>query len=360
MKVSVGQKLPNTSLTQMTSDGPRATKISELISGKKTIIVGMPGAFTRTCTTQHLPSLIRNSSAIFNKGIDYNAFPTLVIFALAGLRILPSAAIISNGILMIGYCNEPLTIIYSDLKKYKFKIKDTFLNEANLKNKKNFDKSIELKEVSFSYNNSKRKILNKINFILNKNEFIGIIGDTGSGKTTFVDILLGFLKPTEGKILIDSREQNLSSLNFLGKIGYLPQENFIINDTLEANIALNYNKDEINKKKIRDVLNFLELDNFVENLPKNIDTLIGENGVKLSGGQKQKVCLARLLYHNKEIIILDEATNALDKVSEKGVIASIKSLKNKTIIMISHDFENLKFCDKLYKLNNGKVELTNI
>jgi ABC-type bacteriocin/lantibiotic exporter with double-glycine peptidase domain len=325
---------------------------------KSSIIISSPRYFLELVLVIFLVAYL--SISIFNKGIDYNAFPTLVIFALAGLRILPSAAIISNGILMIGYCNEPLTIIYSDLKKYKFKIKDTFLNEANLKNKKNFDKSIELKEVSFSYNNSKRKILNKINFILNKNEFIGIIGDTGSGKTTFVDILLGFLKPTEGKILIDSREQNLSSLNFLGKIGYLPQENFIINDTLEANIALNYNKDEINKKKIRDVLNFLELDNFVENLPKNIDTLIGENGVKLSGGQRQKVCLARLLYHNKEIIILDEATNALDKVSEKGVIASIKSLKNKTIIMISHDFENLKFCDKLYKLNNGKVELTNI
>ena len=113
------------------------------------------------------------------------------------------------------------------------------------------------------------------------------------------------------------KNKKLSSLNFHGKVNYLPQENFIINDTLEANIALNYNKDEVDRKKIREVLKFLELDNFVENLPKTIDTLIGENGVKLSGGQRQKVCLARLLYHNKEIIILDEATNALDKVAEK-------------------------------------------
>jgi ATP-binding cassette, subfamily B, bacterial PglK len=325
---------------------------------KSSIIISSPRYFLELVLVIFLVTYL--SLSILSKGIDYNEFPTLVIFALAGLRILPSAAIISNGILMISYCNEALTIIYSDLKKYKLKMKDSFLNDENFKDNEDFNKSIELKEVSFSYNNAKKKILDKVNFVLNKNEFIGIIGNTGSGKTTFVDILLGFLKPTKGRILIDSKEQKVSSLNFHGKVGYLPQENFIINDTLEANIALNYNKDEVDRKKIREVLKFLELDNFVENLPKNIDTLIGENGVKLSGGQRQKVCLARLLYHNKEIIILDEATNALDKVAEKSVIESIKSLKNRTIIMISHDYENLKFCDKLYKLNNGKVELTNI
>ena len=135
----------------------------------------------------------------------------------------------------------------------------------------------------------------------------------------------------------------------------MPQENFIINDTLVTNITLNYKKEEIDKK-IQDILNSLELNNFVNTLPQNIDTLIGENGVKLSGGQRQKVCLARLLYYNKEILILDEATNALDKVSEMNVIKLLRSLKNKTIIMISHDFENLKFCNKLYKLSNGKVQ----
>ncbi len=107
-------------------------------------------------------------------------------------------------------------------------------------------------------------------------------------------------------------------------------------------------------------MSFLELNNFVENLPHNTDTLVGENGIKLSGGQRQKVCLARLLYHEKEILVLDEATNAIDKAAEKSIIQSMKLLKNKTIIIISHDYENLKFCDKLYKINNGKVESENI
>ncbi len=330
---------------------------------KSSIIISSPRYFLELVLVIFLVAYL--SINILNRGIDYNAFPTIVIFALAGLRILPSAAIISNGILMISYCNEALSIIYSDLKKYKIKKNDLiFDKQSSEKNsilkKINFENFIEFKDVSFSYNYSKKVILNKVNFKLSKNEFIGIIGNTGSGKTTFVDILLGFLKPTEGKILVDSKEQDSFSLNYLGKVGYLPQENFIINDTLEANIALDYDKKKIDQKKIKNVLSFLELNNFVENLPHNTDTLVGENGIKLSGGQRQKVCLARLLYHEKEILVLDEATNAIDKAAEKSIIQSMKLLKNKTIIIISHDYENLKFCDKLYKINNGKVESENI
>jgi ATP-binding cassette, subfamily B, bacterial PglK len=321
---------------------------------KSSIIISSPRYFLELVLVIFLVSYL--SLSVISKGIDSNIFPALVIFTLASLRVLPSAAIISNGILLIGYCNEALNIIYFDLKKYK---KENNLNFSDVKlkeNKKDSFNSIELKQVSFVYNNSKNKILDKVNFKLNKNEFIGIIGSTGSGKTTFIDILLGFIKQTEGKILINSREQESSSLISLEKVGYLPQENFVINDTIETNIALNYNKNEIDQKKISKILNLLELNSFVENLPHRINTLVGEYGIKLSGGQRQKVCLARLLYHDKDILILDEATNALDKNAERKVIQLIRSLKDKTIIMISHDYENLKYCDKLYKVNNGKVE----
>ncbi len=320
---------------------------------KSSIIISSPRYFLELVLVIFLVAYL--SISILSKGIDYNVFPALVVFALAGLRILPSAAIISNGILLIGYCNEGLNIIYDDIKKYKQKTNDNFFKEKFTENKIGLNNCIELEKVSFSYNNSKNKILDKVDFNLNKNEFIGIIGNTGSGKTTFIDILLGFLKPTEGKILIDKKVKDSSSLVYLGKVGYLPQENFIINDTIEANISLNYNKNDIDKKKINEILNLLELDNFVKKLPQNIDTLIGERGIKLSGGQRQKMCLARLLYHDKEILILDEATNALDKKAEKAIIQLIRSLKNKTIIMISHDYENLKFCDKLFKVDDGKV-----
>ena len=304
---------------------------------------------------------------IINRGIDYNSFPIVAIFALAGLRILPSAAIISNGILMISYCNEALNVIYSDLRRYKTNTSNASAKISKANQKKitefkslNFKNSIELKNLSFSYENTKKQILENINLELNKNEFIGLIGNTGSGKTTLVDILLGFLKPTNGKIIIDSNEQDPIELNLAGKIGYLPQENFIINDTLEANIALDYNKNKIDQKKIQEILSFLEFKKFVENLPDKINTLIGENGVRLSGGQRQKVCLARLLYHEREILILDEATNAIDKKSEEHIIKSMSLLKNKTIILISHDYQNLKYCDKLYRINEGKIESAKI
>ncbi len=319
---------------------------------KSSIIISSPRYFLELTLVIFLVCYL--SLNILIKGPDNNILTTLIIFAVAGLRILPSAAIISNGILTIGYCNEPLKIIYSDLQKYKNK--KNLLEKQFFKNQINFMSAIELKNVSFNYDNSSKKILDDVNFTLKKNDFIGLVGNTGSGKTTFVDILLGFLKPTKGKILVDTKEKDARTLNYFLNIGYLPQENFIINDTLVTNITLNYKKEEIDKKKIQDILNSLELNNFVNTLPQNIDTLIGENGVKLSGGQRQKVCLARLLYYNKEILILDEATNALDKVSEMNVIKLLRSLKNKTIIMISHDFENLRFCNKLYKLSNGKVQ----
>ena len=223
---------------------------------KSSVIISSPRYFLELVLVIFIISYLCIN--IINRGIDYNSFPIVAIFALAGLRILPSAAIISNGILMISYCNEALNVIYSDLRRYKTNTSNASAKISKANQKKitefkslNFKNSIELKNLSFSYENTKKQILENINLELNKNEFIGLIGNTGSGKTTLVDILLGFLKPTNGKIIIDSNEQDPIELNLAGKIGYLPQENFIINDTLEANIALDYNKNKIDQKKFK-------------------------------------------------------------------------------------------------------------
>ena len=174
-----------------------------------------------------------------------------------------------------------------------------------------------------------------------------------------LDLFLGLLKPTEGDILVNDKKVTGIPISNLINIGYLPQENFIINDTIISNISLSYENESINLKKIENILIQLDLKNFINKLPNGINSIIGEKGLKLSGGQRQKICLARLLYHNKKIMILDEATNALDKESEKKVIEVLKNLKDKTIILISHDHNNLRFCDKIFKINNNKITILN-
>jgi len=319
---------------------------------KSSIIISSPRYFLELVLVLFILAYLAIS--ILSQGIQFNFFPTLAIFGLAALRILPSASLISNGILMIAYCTEPLNVIFKDLKNNKI-----FKNIDHGKKLDSFQ-SIELKNVSFFYENSQNKILESVNLKLNKNEFVGFIGGNGSGKTTLIDILLGFLKPTEGKIFVNSYDLDPLILNDLNKIGYLPQENFIINDTLESNITLDYDKTSIQFNKLEEIISLLKLNEFVDSLPNKMETLIGENGIKLSGGERQKVCLARLLYHDKEILVLDEATNALDKKSEEHVFNSLKSLKNKTIIIITHDHYNLRYCDKLYRIKNGKLESGNI
>ncbi len=321
---------------------------------KSSIIIHSPRYFLELVLVLFI--IIFLSLNVRMSGIDLNFFPTLAIFAMAGLRILPSAAIISNGVLIIGYCAESLNVIYDDLRDITERKKNFPKNKNNLKKFEFID--LKLRNLNFSYKVTNKQILENINFELKKNDKIGIVGTTGSGKTTFVDILLGLLIPCSGKIYLNGKEINSRELCSMSKIGYLPQENFIINESIKKNITLSYEEEKIDINKLSKVIEYLKLSEMIEKLPQKINTIIGKNGIKLSGGQKQKISLARLLYHDKEILILDEATNALDKNSEIEIIEMLNTLKNKTIIMISHDAGNLKYCNKIYKVENKDLKLS--
>lgn len=290
---------------------------------------------------------------IYVNGLNNDFFPILAIFAFAGFRILPSIALISNDVLQIGYFLEGLNIIYNDIKKlgnnYFYKTK-TIIEKKYIEN----FRSIEFKNINFSYPGDEKQILNNTSITINANQFIGIIGASGSGKTTLLDIISGLLEPDSGQILLNGKQITIKDLNNLS-FSYLPQENFIINDTLLSNIVLSYDKESIDLKKLDKILEKLKLNQLIDNLPNGIHSKIGENGLKLSGGQRQKICLARLLYHDREIMLLDEATNALDKESEKEVMMLLKSLKNKTIVLVSHDYNNIKNCDKIFDLTTSIV-----
>ena len=279
--------------------------------------------------------------------------PVVATFAFASLRIIPSISIISTGLIMIQYTHFAIGIIFKDIISFK-------------KSKTNFKKislitpveinSIELKDISFKYPNKSNYVFESLNFKIDKHSCIGIIGDNGSGKSTFVDIILGILKPEKGKIFINGKENN--DYNLINKkIGYLPQDHLIVSDTIKKNISLETEINKIDNHKLLSSIKSVNLNSLIDKLPDNLDTLIGKDGYRLSGGEYKKIALARLFYHDKDFLIMDEATNSLDKKSEEMITNQINLIKKeKTIILITHNLKALKYCDKIYKINNKMIQ----
>ena len=207
--------------------------------------------------------------------------------------------------------------------------------------------------MSFQYPNKERKILNKLNFEIKKGERIGIKGETGVGKSTLIDLLLGFLTPTEGQILIDNKNIHLNLNKWRSLIGYVPQKINVINGTIKDNILFGSTdySEEIQNKKLQDSINISEFEQVIAGFKNGFDTIVGDKGLDLSGGQLQRLAFARALFKDPDILILDESTNALDLEIEKKLFNNlIKNKNEKTIIMISHNLETLKFCNSVFEL----------
>jgi len=287
---------------------------------------------------------------IFNQ-YNYNRtqeiLPIISVFAFAALRIIPSSGVIAKSITSINYHYHAIDKVYKDIN-----------NLTTKKKKIRFDKlrSIEFKNVSFNYPGSKNLIFNKLNFKFTKGKIIGIVGRNGSGKSTLVDLILGLLQPTKGHILINKKICVVDPSMWIGQISYMPQDNIFLNESIKTNITMSADSNNLINGKIYKCLKMSTFLEFVSKLPKKINTTIGENGISLSGGQYKKLALSRLFYNNNSMLIMDEATNSLDKDSEKLVTNQIKNLKkNKTIIIISHKKESLKYCDLIFKITNKNL-----
>ena len=284
--------------------------------------------------------------------------PVLGVFSLAAVRIIPGVNLILLSLYRINYGSYALEKLYDDLKKAdKLKIVNTY-NKSNDISSANKDfKNLKVENLSFRYKRGQENIFEALNFEIKSKECVGIIGDSGIGKTTLVDLILGLLKPNSGKICINDKElKNYESLYSIAS--YLPQDPVVLDSSIEKNISFQKETSLINKKRIEESLKFAELYNFVNSLPNKTNTLIGESGINLSGGQKQRLLLARNFYFNREIIILDEATSALDLETQKNIARNIELLKNnKTLIIITHKIETLKNCHKVFKIENKKLKL---
>ena len=222
-----------------------------------------------------------------------------------------------------------------------------------------FKRKIIFNDVCFYYENDGRKVLNNLCFEINRGETIGIIGTSGAGKSTLVDLLIGLLEPCNGTISIDGNVLTRNTLPlWLSITGYVPQSPYIYDGTLAENVAFGLEYDDIDRERVRECCTMASMDDFIDDLPDNIDSFIGERGVKLSGGQQQRVAIARSLYKKPEVMIFDEATSSLDTKSEKAIQKTIYSFKGKqTLVIIAHRLTTVEDCDKLIWLEKGRVKM---
>ena len=288
-----------------------------------------------------------SQSGSFNKTL-----PIISLYAYAGYRLLPALHHIYSCFTQLTFLGPALDKLYEDIKNLKeFNInQDQGVLSLNYK--------INLKNIHYSYPNSSRTSLKDINISIPAKSTVGLVGPTGCGKTTTVDIILGLLEAQKGSLEVDGKVINKqNSRSWQRSIGYVPQHIYLSDNTVSANIAFGIDPKNINQKAVEKASKIANLHNFViDELPSQYQTTIGERGVRLSGGQRQRIGIARALYHNPEVLILDEATSALDNQTEKAVMDAVNNLgKNITIILIAHRLNTVKNCDIIFKLDKGQL-----
>ena len=271
------------------------------------------------------------------------------LFVAASFKLIPSIARILNSLNNIRYNTPAISVVKNELglKKEDIQIK---------KEEFNFSKQIEINNVSFQYENRKKILFENINLVVKKNTSIGLMGESGSGKSTLIDLLIGLQEPTSGKILVDGNDLNLFKFQWLDKIGYVPQKVYITNDTIKKNIALGLNENEIDLEKLNKVSELCQLKELISKFPKNFDTKLGDRGIEISGGELQRIGIARALYKRSEILVLDEFTSSLDRNNELKLIELAKQIsKEKTVIISAHKKELLDFCDNIFYIKDNKI-----
>ena len=283
-----------------------------------------------------------------------SVIPIITLYAFAGYRLMPALQQIYKSITQIRFSKPSLETLHDDLQKLKIvKIKDEINNPIILK------KKITLNNINFHYPDTKELKLKNINLEILVNTKIGIVGATGSGKTTLVDLILGLLDPISGTFLIDDKVIQPQDKKFWQKsIGYVPQEIYLKDTSIISNIAFGIEEKDIDMQSVEKVSKIANLHKFITNeLPYGYNTIVGERGVRLSGGQRQRIGIARAIYQNPKLLVLDEATSALDNITEKSVVEAINNLDNNiTTIMVAHRLSSVKNCDNIFLLENGKLK----
>lgn len=313
--------------------------------------------------TIFIVSMLGYVAIYINGGGDVSEMmTTIATFGVAAIRVLPSVNRINTYITEIAYTTPSLNFVYENLQQGMKT--DAMLAERKAnsqKEKLKLDDKIELNHISFHYPDSDKNIFTDAHMVVPRGKSVGIMGSSGAGKSTIVDILLGLLHAQEGQITCDGVDIFKNYESWLAQIGYIPQSIYLIDESIRENIAFGIDADKIDEKRIWEVLEEAQLKEFIEELPEGLDTTIGDRGIRLSGGQRQRIGIARALYHNPEILVFDEATSALDNETEAAVMEAVNSFHGKkTMVIIAHRLNTIEKCDIIYKVENEKIVETSL
>ena len=282
--------------------------------------------------------------------------PLISAFALAAMRLLPSVNRVNTYMANIAYYEPALNYIYENVDTRAFsQQKKSDESEKDLK-QVNLTKEIKLSNITFAYPNTDKKIFDNADMLIPVGKSIGVMGPSGSGKTTIIDVLLGLLKVQKGSITSDGTDIFENYASWLSHVGYIPQTIYMLDASIKENIAFGVEADKIDEDRVWQVLRQAQMEEFVKEQPDGLESQIGERGIRISGGQRQRLGIARALYHDPELLIFDEATSALDNDTESAIMEAVDALHGqKTLVIIAHRLRTIENCDIIYEVKDGKI-----
>lgn len=305
---------------------------------------------------------------LLNQSDGEEALATLGLFAVVAFRILPSLARIASGLSLIRFHRPALDNVVGDLTDEEFSIDQDHLAALEAQREQrgheklatpspiSFEDRIEFDNIAFAYNVGAPRVIDGCSLTIERGSSVAFVGASGAGKTTLIDLLLGLLSPQDGEIRVDGEPIHGQEKRWQSQIGYISQPVYMLNDTIRRNVAFGEFDADVDEEKVWESLRKAQLEEVVRGLPEGLDTSIGEGGAKLSGGQRQRLGIARVLYHDPEVLVFDEATSALDNETEAEITKAIEALSlEKTIVLIAHRFSTIEHCDEIFMLADGKV-----